>query len=125
LAGHVADIEATIDIRGFSLTEVWSIASRDIPIGTRPSVYWDTWQQSTKSGKVPKGSTPSENRRSQNQGGKEPKHQKSRNPDSRYPDTIWTVRSQQIWTVEKSKGDFSRFGDLKVKEREKPAALYH
>jgi hypothetical protein len=28
-----------------------------------------------------------------------------------------------IWTVEKSKGEFSRFGILKGKQREKPVAL--
>jgi hypothetical protein len=55
LAGHVADIEATIDIRGFSLTEVWSIAIRDIPWThqDRPSIL-DAWRKSGDSKKFRK-----------------------------------------------------------------------
>jgi hypothetical protein len=76
-------------------------------------------------GKSPDRTMPSENRRSGNQGVRNTRHQNSRNLDLRYPDKIWTVRSHKIWTVEKSKGDFSRFGILKGKNGKKPVALYH
>jgi hypothetical protein len=67
LAGHVADIEATIGIRGFTLTEVWSIASRDIPRThqVRPSIL-DAWRKSGDSEKVPKRKAPSAHRDSGN-----------------------------------------------------------
>jgi hypothetical protein len=111
LSGKVP-ISEFIGFSGFVISRILEtrgpghFISRNREERSQPSVCWDTWQQSMISGKVLKRSTPSENRRSRNRGGKEPRHQKSRNPDSRYPDKIWTVRSLQIWTVEKSKGDF-------------------
>jgi hypothetical protein len=55
LAGRVADIETTIGIRGFTLTEIWSIASRDIPRThqDRPSIL-DTRRKSEDSEKFRK-----------------------------------------------------------------------
>jgi hypothetical protein len=66
LAGHVADIEATIGIRRFLLTDTLcqrSIASRDIPRRhqDRPSLS-DTWRNSGDSEKFPKRKAPSANR---------------------------------------------------------------
>jgi hypothetical protein len=63
LAGHVADIEATIDIRCFHLTDTLcqrSIASRDIPRRhqDRPSLS-DAWRKSDDSEKVSKRKAPS------------------------------------------------------------------
>ena len=67
LDGHVADIEATIGIQGFTLTEVWIIASRDIPRThqVRPSIL-DAWLKSGDSEKVPKRKAPSAHRDSGN-----------------------------------------------------------
>jgi hypothetical protein len=53
--------------RGFTLTEIWSIASRDIPRlnQDRPS-FKDAWRKSEGSGKVPKRKSPSAYRDSAN-----------------------------------------------------------
>jgi hypothetical protein len=71
LAGHVADIEATIGIRCFHLTDTLcqrSIASRDIPRRhqDRPSLS-DAWRKSGDSEKVPKRKAPSAFRDSRDQ----------------------------------------------------------
>jgi hypothetical protein len=111
--GHVAEIEAfgkSPDkrvhrfFRDSAFRGSWRQEVRDTSYRrnreerSQPSVCWDTWQQSSKSGKAPKGSTPSENRRSGIRGVRNTRHQnsrnpESRNPDSRYPDMILTVRS--------------------------------
>jgi hypothetical protein len=70
LAGHVADIEATIGIQCFHLTDTLcqrSIASRDIPRRhqDRPSIL-DAWRKSNDSEKVPKRKAPSAYRDSGN-----------------------------------------------------------
>jgi hypothetical protein len=125
MLGHVVGIKS-IGITGFRKSCILMTRrlvhskSRYREKGSGPSIIGGCVAQIEAIGKSPERTAPSVNRRSGNRGVKRTRHQGSRSPDLRYPDKIWTVRSQKIWTIELSKDNFLHFSDLKDKEPEKP-----